>query len=1650
MLAALSMRFGAVEALREDADLVVARAHERGQPVFLCYRSGLSGASGDANRVVAERLQAVGGFGAPISWHQGPAGVTWVVDADDGLFLDDWLATRPVVPLPQALPILLDLAQALDTLHRHGIVHLRVRPACVRIAGGAEPADAPSARLLAAEALLTEDAAQASPGEYQDLRYSAPELSGRTAARADARTDLYLLGLLAWRLLAGRQPFEAADALGWLHAHLAVQPPPLRSLRAEVPQPLAQLVQSLLAKSPADRPASARAVADDLQRCLDALLLPPHLQGVALSAGHARFQLPRALVGREAERNVLRDTLARAGQGAVEALALTGPSGIGKTALAAELEPDVLALGGLFAMAKSDQLGSARPFATLADLLEALGQQLLRAPRTVAALGPDGGVLAALSPQLAAALDLNTADSAVPSTLARQRLLAALVRLLAALGQEQPVVLVIDDVQWSDADSLALLAGALSDRAVRRVFLLMLERSDTGWTSRSDELARPLRPAILALRPLDEAGVGNWLALALPGGLQQPAAALERLAARSAGNPLFLGQLVKTMVLRGQLVPDAKGRWQLDERSSAWDALPESVLEAASRGVHALGQADAELLAYAARLGTRFDARLLASVTGRDQASIEDSLRAAQGELLVEAVSDGRGGPLWRFMHDRLQQAAYELAPAAAGLRLHLRIGRTLRNAAEPGQLFETCRHLNLAVHLMEPDELPGLLRLNHQAGRLARERAGFAQYAALMRSAIALLPHCAPGAQEHRALLHDAAEALVLERDFEAADACLREAEAMAGDPVEAAHGAELRIQWLVAQERTEEAFHAGLAALAAMGLRFQPDGAKARTLWELLRLKAVLRGRPPATWVNAAESHDPRHVQTQRLLFATVSVSHAHAPALYALLGLVGTRHALQQGCTPWSSQLMSVAAHVLSGVFNDVETGHALGELSLRLGERFGTSGLSFNHLYFVMHRKVSLTQTLPQMRQCFEQAERAGSFEIAGYAAGMYVGMTWNTQHSLQGLEEALHDVGAFSRRHRHDLSHDVCSAYTRLLAALRGPALRGPQPRMQLERADGTPLAHDGVIDLLHDQLSVWLNVTVGHYGDDVLARSRRVRHNLHRLAGSFSVALHHWFDALLHVGRLRQQANAASLKYVRRHLRKLRPWARHCPDNHAHRVAALEAELASLAGSPDAARLYNEAADLALRNGFTGDAAIIAHSCLRHCLGSGDPEAIRGAMERTHDLYTRWGATAMVRNLETSLPAFAWAREPAPVLPLDTGTLVKASQAISAELEMGAVAGRLLQQVMENAGARYGALLQEERGQLRLATEREGEPGLGEGRIGLPVEQTGLPHGLLRSVWLTQKSVVLADAAGSHAYGSCGRWQGASQVSVLCVPVVAAGETVGVLYLENELITGCFTPDREMLAHLLASQAAIAMANARLFQDLGAAHDGLRQANAQLEERVADRTRALEENHKRLRQLERQHAADEERQRIMSDLHDGLGSQLFVTLSRVERGELDGPQVAGDLRACIGDMRLALEAMSPDGEDFLQAWGSFRFRWDSQLRNAGLASHWDDSGTGESLPLASTTGLQVLRVAQEALTNVLKHARAQRVRIRLAATDNLLQLEIADNGIGPPPAGAGPGRGLGNMRVRAVRIGAAVTIEAAHPGTLVRLELPLR
>jgi signal transduction histidine kinase len=254
---------------------------------------------------------------------------------------------------------------------------------------------------------------------------------------------------------------------------------------------------------------------------------------------------------------------------------------------------------------------------------------------------------------------------------------------------------------------------------------------------------------------------------------------------------------------------------------------------------------------------------------------------------------------------------------------------------------------------------------------------------------------------------------------------------------------------------------------------------------------------------------------------------------------------------------------------------------------------------------------------------------------------------------------------------------------------------------------------------------------------------------------------------------------------------------------------------------------------------------------------------------------------------------------------------------------------------------------------------------------------------------------------------------------------------------------------RIFLLHHGANLVLVAMGGlltARFIQAL----TGLEGLNQTLESRVAERERELSANYAQMAELQRQHAAAQERQLIMREIHDGLGSQLFVSLSRVERGDMQGAQIADALRGCIADMRLALDTLTPDESDFRSTLGDFLFRWQGQLLAAGIHPAWTIDVPDGALNLTPHAALQLLRIAQEALTNVLKHAAATRVQVRLRQAGELLELEVEDDGRGASAQPGASGRGIGNMRARAQQLGGQLELRNLDKGTCVALRVPMK
>ena len=557
------------------------------------------------------------------------------------------------------------------------------------------------------------------------------------------------------------------------------------------------------------------------------------------------------------------------------------------------------------------------------------------------------------------------------------------------------------------------------------------------------------------------------------------------------------------------------------------------------------------------------------------------------------------------------------------------------------------------------------------------------------------------------------------------------------------------------------------------------------------------------------------------------------------------------------------------------------------------------------------------------------------------------------------------------------------------------------------------------------------------------ATPRRTRPRWGRLRPDSESA---WIDGLRLAARSRPDPLAPVLAWrLAARARRIAPFG-----PAAHRARTLRAESEAARGRRrEALSLLRDAIDLARSRGFVRDAALIAERRAQHAEAAANLDA-EATVEEAYLLYLEWGALAKARQLAACRPSLldsADVDDPlAGRLPISSATLIKALQAIAAEVDGGRVADTLLRLAIEHTGACYGALLLAFGDDLAVQAQRAEAPEL----LVAPsadLGTSGLPAAQLTETLRTRRSARLGDAVGFPESRRQARLGDPADLAALSVPLMSGGVCLGVLYLEHDRAPGGFDGPRRRMVEVLAAQAANALTNARLFAEVESSQRGLRELNRDLERRVLERTRRLEETYAHAARLERTHAADQERQRLMRDLHDGLGSQLLATLRRLESGTLDTAGVRDAIVGCIADMRLVLDAAGAEGGDLLCAWASFRRRIDSQLRAGPVALRWRIDCPDRTLELGPEAVLDVLRIAQEAISNALRHARARVIEVCLRADGRSITLVVLDDGTGWMPD-APVGRGLANMRARAARLGGRLEISGTNRGVRVALEAP--
>ncbi len=661
------------------------------------------------------------------------------------------------------------------------------------------------------------------------------------------------------------------------------------------------------------------------------------------------------------------------------------------------------------------------PFAVIAEALRTLTRRLVESEEDFAAewrsrlsraVFPNGRVLTQILPELSYFLGEQPELPALGALESKNRAERTLVSFVQALAtSERPLVLFLDDVQWADPASLKLVLRLATDPDLHHTLVLLSWRSEEvaagHAATRAVEDARQAgaNVAELALGPLDTNALTSLLAETLHTPPVHCVALADMLGRKTAGNPLFAQHFLRMLHSSGQLIfDDRAGAWRWDLAQIAKLPASEKVIDLLVASIKLLPTTVQDVLTAAACIGNRFELGLLTSSVRLPTSQVARALSTAVGEMLVVPVlqreSEGslaadlvqvsadrraQAAPelAYRFVHDRIQQAAYALASKQRRQRLHLAVGRELlgRTHRRERHIFAIVDQLNRGIAILEGEaERLELLSLNHEAAARAKAAAAYAAALAYLRQAIELLPSDSWSSRRALAFqLHrDAAELAFITASFEEAERLSDIALAHAVSRLERAELYLLRVTGYSLRLDFVRATRAGEEGLRLYELILYPDNLDAVIEATSAAVERLLVGRTPVELLDAPLAHDPEHITLQQLLIELAPIMYQSDPKRLWLITLWATQATLEHGHTAASPHIYAVLGVTLAAR-GQYERGYAFGRMAVELEEKLGAAqGRAHVVFAFLLnHFRAPFRSTLPLAHKGIAQALEAAT-------------------------------------------------------------------------------------------------------------------------------------------------------------------------------------------------------------------------------------------------------------------------------------------------------------------------------------------------------------------------------------------------------------------------------------------------------------------------------------------------------------------------------------------------------------------------------------------------------------------------------------------------------------------------------------------------
>ncbi len=1337
------------------------------------------------------------------------------------------------------------------------------------------------------------------------LSYISPEQTGRVNRRVDHRSDLYSLGITFYEMITGVPVFEYENPLEIVYAHLARAPLPPHELNTTLPDTLSCIILKLIEKNPRKRYQSVQGLQYDLFRAFENV-------EAAFTLGEkdytGKLQVTETLYGRVDERSSLLAAYHRLGQKKREVVLVAGLPGTGKTSLVSELHKPITRDQGYFLSGKFDQLQRSVPYSALGLALGQFCDLLLSEPQDVLdqwkarilnAVNPLGKLLTDIVPNLVEIIGQQPDIPEIGGDQAMGRFNHVFSSFLKAVAtEEKPVVLFIDDLQWADLESLSVLSLISED--IENSYLLVIG------AYRDNEITtgHPFLPFIQRLAENDvqvttihvgnltPADVKEWLAHTLRSDTDP--AATEDLAdlifQKTGGNAFFFNQFLKNLHARGLLSFDFKyRRWSWDTAEIRALNITDNVVNLLVQKIELLSDEIQGILRLAACIGQAFELSTLSVISGRSTGALALLLEAALIQELIQAEGETR----YKFIHDRVQQAVYTMIDLSTRQKLHLSIGRLLLNSMalpdrfheikEAGNvLFNVVNHLNMGMEwICDSDEKLILVRLNLSASKKAKRSAAFKISTDYIRTALALLPenHWQNHYDLTREIYDQAIQCDFLSRDTEQLEAHI---DTVLSSAVSVSHRCvahEYRIMNLIAQNQHLLAAEKILEIFTSLGVSIPTEPEPSHIGREIKGTQTLIERYGMDNIINLPPMDDPETRLILRLYYtgATAFMFSKYQNILPLLTSRM-TALILGNGLCPETPYVLCLYGTVRI-VAGDISGAYKIGNIARELIENrlcddaMRVRSITPFYLYIAGNRQHyrEVSQSLIDLHPF---ALNAGDYVYGGYIIAHYMAFLARSGTPLSVWHEKLIFIRPHLSLQKERIMLALFASDIHLNAELTGQVLPSEIIELDFEKiSSGLPpdaLRLCRMCEYLMRVKSAFIFERNDRLSSDVAIFEEnwsRIRARLTYITSDYYL---YFTLAYLHLYTVTEdeKEKASFLTKAAAGLKVMKNWAIIGSTNFSHKYHLLQAEMHRIQGDfCQAGEHYDRAIEKAIENAYINEAAIANELAARFYMHNGRDRIASLYFSEARACYQQWGAAAKVFHLDTNYPKYTGhSTYPGKTDMnfttgnvagtsaghLDIATILKASQTLSREVQLPQLLDRMLRILMENAGARTVVLIRNQDGRLLIQGDGRLETGT-QVLQALPVDDSrNIPLAVIHFVARTRETLVFENLSRSPGYGSDEYITRHQPKSAVCFPIIKQTELTGMVYLENNLIEGAFTPSRLEVLSMLSTQIAISMENAELYEDL---EEKVRQRTHDLHrvhEELEESHRKLAKNHKKI------------------------------------------------------------------------------------------------------------------------------------------------------------------------------------------------------